>query len=146
MISDGRIMLRGSTDRDDYADFLKYLLIWLVVLGHFINFYQYTRGFGGVYIWIYTFHMPLFVFISGYFSKHISNYRRKSIDTLLWPFIVFQFLNILYATIIPLEPLKENFFYPYHQNWYLIALFWWRSFIPYRLFFKKRLVVFFSFL
>lgn len=90
--------------------------------------------------------MPLFVFISGHFSKHISNNRRKSIDTLLWPFIVFQLLNVLYTAIIPIEPLKDNIFYPYHQNWYLIALFWWRSFIPYRQYFKKWLVIAVAFL
>ncbi|MBR4793305.1 MAG: acyltransferase family protein [Bacteroidaceae bacterium] len=146
MLLEDKIIPSSSNERDDYADFLKYLLIWLVVLGHFINYYQHTKGFGGLYTWIYTFHMPLFVFISGYFSKHISNYRRKSIDTLLWPFMVFQLMNILYTAIIPLEPLKENFFYPYHQNWYLIALFWWRSFIPYRQFFKKSLVIALAFL
>lgn len=131
--------------RDNYADFLKYVLIWLVVMGHFIYMYQLTKGLGGLYTWIYTFHMPLFVFISGHFSKHISNYRRKSIDTLLWPFMVFQILNIIYTAIIPLEPLKENIFYPYHQNWYLIALFWWRCFVPYRQFFKKWFVITLSF-
>lgn len=135
-----------QTGRDNYADFLKYVLISLVVLGHFVNLYQYTQGLGGLYLWIYTFHMPLFVFISGHFSKHISNFRRKSIDTLLWPFIVFQLLNIIYTAIVPLEPLKDNIFYPYHQNWYLIALFWWRSFIPYRQYFKKWLVIAFAFL
>lgn len=146
MIKETHFEASIPAERDGYADYLKYVLISLVVLGHFINLYQNTKGVGGLYTWIYTFHMPLFVFISGYFSKHISNYRRKSIDTLLWPFIVFQLLNILYTAIIPLEPLKENFFYPYHQNWYLIALFWWRSFIPYHQFFKKWLVVALSFL
>lgn len=132
--------------RDNYADFLKYLLIWMVVLGHFINIYQYSTGLGGLYVWIYTFHMPLFVFISGYFSKHLNNCRRKNIDTLFWPFVVFQILNIVYTAIIPIELLKDNIFYPYHQNWYLIALFWWRSFIPYCQFFKKSVVIVLAFL
>lgn len=141
-----QITALGQDGRDNYADYLKYLLIGLVVMGHFINPYQYTKGLGGLYLWIYTFHMPLFVFISGHFSRHINNYRRKSIDTLLWPFVVFQLLNILYTAIIPLEPLKENVFYPYHQNWYLIALFWWRCFIPYRQYFKRWLVIALAFL
>lgn len=131
-----------TQQRDNYADFLKYFLIWMVVLGHFINFYQRTAGpISGLYQCIYTFHMPLFVFISGYFSKHLNTYRKKNIDTLLYPFIVFQFLNILYAYIIPIEPLKDNFFYPYHQNWYLIALFWWRTITPYKQFFKDYVVI-----
>lgn len=90
--------------------------------------------------------MPLFVFVSGYFSRHIHNYRRRCVDVLLYPFILFQFINIIYTYFIPYEPLIGNVFYPYHQNWYLIALFWWRSFIPYRQFFKKWLVIGVSFL
>ena len=129
------------TERDDYADFLKYILISLVVLGHFISLYQDSRGMGGVFNCIYSFHMPLFVFISGYFSKRLNSYRRKCIDTLLYPFILFQILNIAYSIIIPIEPLKGNLFYPYHQNWYLIALFWWRTFSPYKQFFKDKVVI-----
>ena len=113
----------------------------MVVLGHFTNLYQRSAGpFGGLYNCIYTFHMPLFVFISGYFSKRMNTYRRKNIDTLLYPFLVFQILNIVYTLIIPIEPLKNSIFYPYHQNWYLIALFWWRSFSPYKQFFKNYVV------
>ena len=131
-----------TKQRDNYADFLKYFLIWMVVLGHFINLYQRSVGpLGGLYNCIYTFHMPLFVFISGYFSKRMNTYRRKNIDTLLYPFIVFQILNIVYTLVIPIEPLKYNIFYPYHQNWYLIALFWWRTFSPYKQFFNDYVVI-----
>ena len=127
--------------RDKFADFLKYILIYFVILGHFINLYQYSRGFGGLFNCIYSFHMPLFVFISGYFSKRLNSYRKKNIDTLLYPFFLFQLINILYTVIVPIEPLNGNLFYPYHQNWYLIALFWWRTFIPYKQFFKEKVVV-----
>ena len=140
-----QIIATEQVERDNFADFLKYILISLVVLGHFINLYQNRAVLGGLYSWIYTFHMPLFVFISGYFSKQL-NYRRKSIDTILFPFVLFQLLNVLYAVVVPIEPLKDNIFYPYHQNWYLIALFWWRCFVPYRQFFKKWLIVVFSFI
>lgn len=135
-------VLLENKQRDNFADFLKYFLIWMVVLGHFINLYQRSAGpLGGLYNCIYTFHMPLFVFISGYFSKRMNTYRRKNIDTLLYPFIVFQILNIIYTIVVPIEPLKNNIFYPYHQNWYLIALFWWRSFSPYKQFFKDYVVI-----
>lgn len=140
-----RIVTAELGGRDNYADFLKYLLIWMVILGHFINFYQRTSGpAGALYNWIYTFHMPLFVFLSGYFSKHIDGLRRKNIETLIYPFFLFQIINILYAAIIPLEPLNNNIFYPYHQNWYLLALFWWRTFIPYCRFYNKYIVLIFA--
>ena len=136
--------IRATQQRDNYADFLKYFLIWMVVLGHFINLYQYAIGIGGIFNCIYSFHMPLFVFISGYFSKRLNSYKRKSIDTLLYPFILFQLLNIVYTIIIPIEPLSGNVFYPHHQNWYLIALFWWRTISPYKQFFKDKVAIFTS--
>ena len=61
--------------RDPYWDNLKFVLIFLVVLGHFLMPApakgQFTRA---LYYWIYIFHMQAFVFVSGYTSK---NYVRK---------------------------------------------------------------------
>lgn len=136
-----------SIQRDRFADFLKYALIWIVVLIHFINPYQRSAGpIGGLNNCLYTFCMPLFVFISGYFSKHINSCRRKNVDTILYPFVLFQFINIVYTLIIPLESLSKNIFYPYHQNWYLIALFWWRTITPYKQFYKDYIVITISFI
>lgn len=136
-----------NTQRDGFADFLKFFLIWSVILGHFISPWQTTPGpVGALYSIIYAFHVPLFVFISGYFSSISPKYRKKNIDTLLYPFIVFQLLNLLYFAITKQKPSENNIFYPYHQNWYLIALFWWRTFTPYGQFFSKRVVLIISFL
>lgn len=46
--------------------FLQVFGIILVVVGH--SFYQHENFF--LYEWIYSFHMPLFIFISGYLLKH----------------------------------------------------------------------------
>lgn len=53
--------------RDLTIDTLKGFLIILVILGHLIGS---LNVYGGDKIWnfIYTFHMPLFVLISGYFQ------------------------------------------------------------------------------
>lgn len=51
-------------------DNVKALLIFTVVLGHFIN--DYSGDFGlaqNLFTIIYWFHMPLFIFVSGLFSK-----------------------------------------------------------------------------
>lgn len=49
-------------------DNLKALLIFLVVFGHVLESVpgEYRRI---IYLTIYTFHMPMFIYISGYFSK-----------------------------------------------------------------------------
>lgn len=58
----------GKT-RDTYWDSLKFVLIFLVVLGHMIEPYiTSSKVILAVYNFIYLFHMPLFVFVSGRFS------------------------------------------------------------------------------
>lgn len=51
-------------------DGVKLLLIVLVVVGHCIEPTRYDNPVSGcLYSIIYSFHMPLFVFLSGYFAK-----------------------------------------------------------------------------
>ena len=53
-----------------FIDNLKVILIFLVVFGHLIERYIDTNStLLGVYMFIYTFHMPLFIFVSGFLSK-----------------------------------------------------------------------------
>ena len=59
-------------DRDQKMDFIKGVTIFLVVWGHIVQHLYHGEGsfYGNmVYKIIYTFHMPLFMFISGYFFK-----------------------------------------------------------------------------
>lgn len=58
--------------RNDFADYLKGALIFLVACGHLIQYVGY-QGEAGYYLdplfkAIYTFHMPLFMAVSGYVS------------------------------------------------------------------------------
>ena len=47
-------------------DNLKLLLIVLVIFGHILEFVPNSMD---KYIFIYTFHMPCFMFVTGYFAK-----------------------------------------------------------------------------
>ena len=75
-------------------DNLKFLLIFLVVLGHFTDgftvdlfgtaseeqFVPVSMVLNRIFIFIYGFHMPLFMFISGLFHRRDRNERdRKSV-------------------------------------------------------------------
>lgn len=61
-------------------DNCKFILIWLVVLGHIcdaiISSMSYTTTEKAVFFFIYTFHMPMFLFISGVFYND-RNLRAK---------------------------------------------------------------------
>ena len=51
-------------------DNLKFILITLVVTGHFADqLTDYSSIYSSIYLFIYAFHMPLFIFISGYFHS-----------------------------------------------------------------------------
>ena len=79
-----------------YINALKGLLIILVVIGHFgqtiSNLLPGRIGdiTHGVVLFIYIFHMPLFMFVSGYLSKNLERRREKAFSELLIPYIVFQ--------------------------------------------------------
>ena len=58
-------------------DNIKFILIILVVVGHFANvFCDRYPSFKSVYLFIYIFHMPLFIFISGMFHRN-NNIKEK---------------------------------------------------------------------
>lgn len=51
-------------------DNLKFILITLVVAGHFADqLTDYSSIYSSIFLFIYAFHMPLFIFISGYFHS-----------------------------------------------------------------------------
>ena len=51
-------------------DNLKFILIFLVVFGHFMSpFTSNSIDLERMYFFIYIFHMPAFIFVSGLFSK-----------------------------------------------------------------------------
>ena len=58
-----------NKERDYFFDNLKAVLIFLVVLGHFLLPIHGESVLVVVKRLIYVFHMPLFVFVSGYFAK-----------------------------------------------------------------------------
>lgn len=69
-----RQMIERHNQRIDYIDVMKGLAIFYVVIGHVLawaynDWYSATQhNFVGVIAWkiIYSFHMPLFMFVSGY--------------------------------------------------------------------------------
>lgn len=49
-------------------DNIKIVLIILVLFGHALEEISLENGYGIIRACIYSFHMPVFIFISGYFS------------------------------------------------------------------------------
>lgn len=94
-----------KTERILKWDNLKFLLIFLVVLGHILELYlsNGTKSWGikRLRFFIYTFHMPLFLFISGMFSKkNIDNKRYTNIFYYLVMYFVLKFISFISNSII----------------------------------------------
>ena len=136
------------TVRDDRLDSVKYWLIVLVIAGHVFTCREFADSKACVVLgkWIYIFHMPLFIFISGFLSrkKDKKNFL-PSIWRILEPLIIFQVL-----TIIP-RILNKDFvnafviaLTPWHMLWYLLSLVYYRlmlQFIPDKLLRHKKLIL-----
>lgn len=70
----------GRKDRIVQFDILKSIAIILVVYGHVLQYFSpgdYMQN--GMFLWISTFHMPLFMTISGFFAYSMTNISFKEI-------------------------------------------------------------------
>lgn len=78
------------TKRITYLDSLKAILILLVILGHAVQFNTEEYETNPLFQFIYSFHMPLFLFISGYLTCRGSfkrwNIGKRALQLLL-PFV-----------------------------------------------------------
>lgn len=84
--------------RIDYLDTAKGIAILLVVAGHTLsNFIPGTM----IGRWIYSFHMPLFFILSGYFyrSSDLKSAIIKKARHLLLPYLIINFLKLVEALI-----------------------------------------------
>ncbi len=62
-------MRDSSIGRNEPIDSVKYWLMVLVIAGHVLMYDTNTKASVVTWKWIYIFHMPLFIFFSGYFSR-----------------------------------------------------------------------------
>lgn len=115
--------------RDPYFDNAKFILMVLVVFGHFLQpFIHQHYVYTDIYYFIYIFHMPAFVVISGYFAK---NYQQKKIKDqvlkLLVPYVLLQWFYSAYYSLIGLhKSFSFDLFTPQWSLWFLVSMFCWQ--------------------
>jgi uncharacterized membrane protein YcfT len=64
--------------RDPYYDNVKFLAVVLVVLGHAWYSLADSRLTTAAHLFVYTFHMPVFILIAGFFSRRFATLRDAS--------------------------------------------------------------------
>ena len=122
--------------RDPFFDNAKFLAILLVVVGHTIVGLRGTvETAETLYFFIYSFHMPLFVVITGYFSKGFAggkNRTRKLVAGVAAPYLVFEVAYSLWEWHFNDKPkLVISLLDPIYLVWFLLALLLWRLSTPF---------------
>lgn len=118
--------------RDFYLDNTKFFLITMVIWSHVLS----SLCEGGIChrvdSFLYFFHMPLFIFISGYFTK-VNDPAGfwKSIGRLLETLIIFNIIHVIIRIALGKIVIGEEGFWsilytPQWSLWYLLSLIWWR--------------------
>lgn len=118
----------------------KAILIFLVVLGHFLEFNINSKT-NFILLIIYSFHIPIFVYFSGYLAKYDTT---KILKKIVLPYIGIQLFSFVFYNLF--EPTNFYLISGYHSLWYMISLTVWYLMIP---FFDKcshpKLLILFSF-
>jgi fucose 4-O-acetylase-like acetyltransferase len=131
-----------SKVRDERIDAVKFWLIVLVIAVHVFMREEFadSTACAVVWNWICLFVMPLFIFISGYFSrKKDTKDFWPSIWKLLEPLIIFQIIALLFY-IDTIRCLIT----PWYMLWYLLSLMYWRlmlQIIPDKILRHKKLII-----
>lgn len=110
-----------------YIDNIRFLLIMIVVCGHFV---ERAGVFTSLYKFIYSFHMPAFIFLSGYVAKKDTKADKKIGLAVLYIVTIFCFWAFRKYALG--ANVKLTFFNPtpYTGTWYLLALFIWSLIFP----------------
>ncbi|MDE6364692.1 MAG: acyltransferase [Lachnospiraceae bacterium] len=141
--------MENKKKREVLPDLLRGFAIILVVLGHCIQ-----EGSGAavqmeqlyfcdrLYQWIYSFHMPLFMIVSGYLnwksikqsteSRELFSLMKRRLVSLIIP--IFLWTGVDYIRILLLNALNRNaqpealifvyFYNALHKLWFLWAVWW----------------------
>ncbi|MEI7036018.1 acyltransferase family protein [Fulvimonas yonginensis] len=119
--------------RDPWMDNARLALITLVVFGHCLEPLRGVASLDALYRFLYLFHMPAFVFLSGAVARAEVDVRllKRIAFRLLLPYLLFQGLYAL-AAHVPGWPDAgpKGVTTPYWLLWYLPSLAAWRLLMP----------------
>jgi fucose 4-O-acetylase-like acetyltransferase len=120
-------------ERVAYLDNARYWVMLLVVIGHSLTELVVMDSARGIYTWVYLFHMPFFILISGYTARHyIGDFRqiRRIVSTLIVPYLLVETSLQLITKHYDGKPEHLMILSPQWLGWFLAALFIWRITTP----------------
>jgi fucose 4-O-acetylase-like acetyltransferase len=117
-------IMSAPSDRIYKWDNVKFFLITCVVLGHFSSIIlEETHTLDTVFLYTLSFHMPLFIFVSGLFTKSYRNrpFNGNKVVGLLMLCILYKLLLCLVSLNYD-EETSVSIFSDISAPWYLFAL------------------------
>ncbi len=113
-------------------------LVTVVVMGHALPLFRGDGWNGQLYDFIYLWHIPAFVLVTGYLSRSFAWTRRHLwalFCTIVVPFFVFETAMALWRVQLggpgnPRQMFDDLYLNPHWPMWYLAALFLWRLATP----------------
>ena len=117
---------RKKMNRIAKWDNAKFVLIILVVICHFYeNYLGSSKLVNSLFFSVYTFHMPAFFAVSGWFAGEAS-YEKivRRIHQLLIPYVLWALLFFLWHNNLTVNTLWLMVIKPDSSYWFLWVLFW----------------------
>lgn len=119
--------LSSYPPRDYSLDNVRFVLIFSVVFAHFLEVCTPFKGSWLIYIFIYSFLMPAFIFLFGYNIKYSP---RKIIYRWCLPYTIFQCAYISFSTLILNASIDFQFTTPYWLLWYMLVCIYYQLLLP----------------
>ncbi|MGW8380428.1 acyltransferase family protein [Streptomyces sp. ODS28] len=131
----GRPRDPAAKRRDPFFDNAKYLAIVLVAIGHaWEPVKDGSHTVSALYLFVYAFHMPAFIVISGYFSRSFEatpQQLRKLVTGVAVPYVLFKLAYTGFERVTGGDPGQPvALLDPWWLTWFLVALFVWRLTTP----------------
>lgn len=119
-------------DRDCLFDNIRCILIVLTVFAHMLSpISKQTEAAQIAYQFIFLFHMPAFILISGYFSKNADKCRKTAVTKFLIPYLALNLISsVIYLHNHNLAWYKLDLLNPRWGMWFLLVLFVYRFLLP----------------
>lgn len=119
--------VNASGNRDYALDNIRFFLIFCVVFGHFLERCVYFTGCSLMYKMIYSFHMPMFLFLFGYNTRFSV---RRIILGFCIPYFVFQTMYILFDIYILGGDEILQYTEPNWILWYMLVCSYYQILVP----------------
>ncbi|WP_121255245.1 acyltransferase family protein [Nocardioides ferulae] len=119
--------------RDPWFDNAKMALVLLVVVGHAWTLLPQTELNARLYDFLYAWHMPAFLVVTGYLSRSFTWERTRLVrlvSTVAVPYVLFEAAMAVFRVHVGGEELDDLWRDPHWPMWFLAALFFWRLLTP----------------